>query len=1197
MKINTELAQNCFLLANRNNRVRFITFLILFFVFQYSGYAADLITWSTDITQPSDTSTNQNPTSVTTFNGSIYYIYVNPARQMVVAKKTGNTVVKDTVFNLEMGLDEKYHVCPVIGVDKKGYIHIAGDMHNDGWKYFKTNKPEDISSWSRRYDLPGVGVTYPNFFYDKNREMYICFRHRKDDGTGGNQRVGLMKYNTENSTFTMLGGISYTEKDGTSATTKTMGWGNGWGGNDCWYIKPGHRVYFDNNNRMHFICTLINVCLGTFASTDVYSPSLMRGGYESNTHILYAYSDDLGTSWHKIDSSLITSLPLTVDNATIALDRTANHDIIGGECELGAFDTNHPIISYKLFSDNTLHSLRWNGTSWVEITLPGGRSTNIFMSRGNGYSAWYNGSYIDYTKDGINWTSQCGTPTQFPKGLNGVGATGLDREYFKQTGNFRYLGTFNYYTTTSIFTLKSNIGNSSNVVPTSVSLSPATTTISVGVLKQLTATIIPSNSTNTNLIWSSSDASVASVDAYGVITAQKCGTATITVTTQDGSKTATCVVTVTGGGAVSSVSLSKTSLSITKSGLPQQISAYVLPTNACNSTVSWSTSNAAVATVNEIGQISGVEVGNCVITCKTSDGNKTATCNVTVTQGLNLITNGEFDNGKTDWTLVASYPAVGTFDVVTGAALSGTNAACVTVSSIKTAATDISLRHNFPIQNGKTYCISFQAKALSAQKIYVGISNNWTQTSVNLTTSVKKYSYQFTADNTNNTTYLVFGLGYNPNTVYIDNVYISEVGGVDVTGVVLNQTSSTMLVGDNLQLIPTVTPSNADVQTVTWSSSNPFVANVDDQGKVTAIADGMATITATTIDGYYTATCTISVTSINVSVTDINVSPSTATLTTGRSIQLSTTITPANASNQNINWSSGNTSVATVSSSGLVTAVALGSTAITATTQDGNKSSYCGVVVSNNSTVLTSQTPSGTGTDGPYDLGMKFKSSQSGVISKIRYYKPATETGAHTGRIWSDTGTQLATSAFTNESASGWQETVLATPLNITANTTYVVAVNSNSAYAQSSSGFLSVVSNGSLSTVADGKNGIYGNVGVFPTNFYSSTNYFRDVYFGVLPIISSVNDTSLEADIKMYPNPNSGNQFFIQLNKSVLVDNTLITITDLSARIIYQKEINVIENIDGRISVTPHITAKGIYLIRVSSNDFVTKTLKLIIH
>ena len=152
--------------------------------------------------------------------------------------------------------------------------------------------------------------------------------------------------------------------------------------------------------------------------------------------------------------------------------------------------------------------------------------------------------------------------------------------------------------------------------------------------------------------------------------------------------------------------------------------------------------------------------------------------------------------------------------------------------------------------------------------------------------------------------------------------------------------------------------------------------------------------------------------------------------------------------------------------------------------------------------VFTTETPAqfktdGTGSAGDYELGMEFRSGKSGQISAIRYYKAPSETGTHTGRIWSSTGTLLASVTFTNETASGWQQQTLATPLNIQANTTYVVSVNSNTYYAFTSNGLGTTLTNGDLSAVADGSNGVYDfTPGSFPAQSYQNSNYFRDVVF-----------------------------------------------------------------------------------------------------
>ncbi|WP_392479074.1 N,N-dimethylformamidase beta subunit family domain-containing protein [Nostoc sp. C110] len=155
----------------------------------------------------------------------------------------------------------------------------------------------------------------------------------------------------------------------------------------------------------------------------------------------------------------------------------------------------------------------------------------------------------------------------------------------------------------------------------------------------------------------------------------------------------------------------------------------------------------------------------------------------------------------------------------------------------------------------------------------------------------------------------------------------------------------------------------------------------------------------------------------------------------------------------------------------------------------------------NSQTILTTQVPSiPNATDNaPYELGMKFRSAKGGKISAIRFWKAASETGTHIGKIWTATGTLLESVTFANETASGWQEQLLETPVNIQANTTYVVSVNANAYYVATYDQLASSIVNGDLSTVADGNNGVYNtNPNSFPTSSYRNSNYYRDIAFVV---------------------------------------------------------------------------------------------------
>ena len=176
---------------------------------------------------------------------------------------------------------------------------------------------------------------------------------------------------------------------------------------------------------------------------------------------------------------------------------------------------------------------------------------------------------------------------------------------------------------------------------------------------------------------------------------------------------------------------------------------------------------------------------------------------------------------------------------------------------------------------------------------------------------------------------------------------------VAVTGVSLDKTTLTLAAGENAKLTATVTPANATNKNVTWSSSDDAIATVDSKGNVTANAAGTATITATTKDGNKTAECKVTVTGTSVAVTGVSLDKTTLTLAAGENAKLTATVTPANATNKNVTWSSSDEAIATVDSEGKVTANAAGTATITVTTEDGNKTATCTVTVTGTSVAVT----------------------------------------------------------------------------------------------------------------------------------------------------------------------------------------------------------------------------------------------------
>jgi Domain of unknown function (DUF4082)/Bacterial Ig domain/Secretion system C-terminal sorting domain len=157
------------------------------------------------------------------------------------------------------------------------------------------------------------------------------------------------------------------------------------------------------------------------------------------------------------------------------------------------------------------------------------------------------------------------------------------------------------------------------------------------------------------------------------------------------------------------------------------------------------------------------------------------------------------------------------------------------------------------------------------------------------------------------------------------------------------------------------------------------------------------------------------------------------------------------------------------------------------------------------SNIFTTQIPvAATGNDGQaIELGVKFRSSVAGYITGIRFYKTSGNTGTHTGELYSSTGTRLAQTVFSGETATGWQQVLFSTPVAITANTTYVASYHSSAGnYVGTANYFTAAVVNSPLTGLAsgtDGANGVYNysTTPVFPNSSPGNApNYWVDVVF-----------------------------------------------------------------------------------------------------
>ncbi len=376
-------------------------------------------------------------TSVTTApNGDIYSAWMDENRNLKVSKITiANNV--NTIEILRNNMQEnKYHVRPSIVLDKLGYVHVAADMHNQNWVYYRSLNPFDITpSNFEMVTPPGYLITYPNFFKDKNDDLYITFRHKvkpvPNHFTVGSSGGGIIRYDAVTKVFTMLGGTDH-------GLDKTLVWVNMGGAGTLnvstgittpsHYQQPNIRLFFDNNNRMHMTCTLIN------------QPT--TGASDANTHVLYAYSDNGGNSFKRINGDAITSLPMGPNAGpslmTVVTSRTQAD--ITADCYIGAFDTNKPVVSWRSAGEGSRIAF-WNGASW-QLIAPGGSSAGRKLySRRNGETLFFTPEF-NYLHRTFNGGASFQQYTFNPKYLNTASQPTeseiVDADYYLKTGNVRY---------------------------------------------------------------------------------------------------------------------------------------------------------------------------------------------------------------------------------------------------------------------------------------------------------------------------------------------------------------------------------------------------------------------------------------------------------------------------------------------------------------------------------------------------------------------------------------------------------------------------------------------------------------------------------------------------------------------------------------------------------------------------------------
>lgn len=492
--------------------------------------------------------------------------------------------------------------------------------------------------------------------------------------------------------------------------------------------------------------------------------------------------------------------------------------------------------------------------------------------------------------------------------------------------------------------------------------------LSIGASFVLKAIISPSNADNQKIIWTVENSSVVDYvdnqDGSATIKGLKVGTSKVTARTDDGGFMSSCNVTV--GVGVEKIELDKSELSL-KKGESASLKATIFPENASDKSLKWGSSDVSVATVDAYGNVKAEGNGEATVFVSSSDGGFTAYCNVKVgtsVTGISLdpreftletigssftikpvISPEDASDLGVVWesadTKVVSVASDGTVTAIgpgTTTVTATTNDGSFTsncVVSVKSPAQHVSLdKTSLKLLEGESGKLTATVYPLnSTQKTLTWVSDHPDVASV---------------DNEGNVTARKAGTATVTVKVAEKVTAVCKVTVISrVTGISMSETTVELKPGEKHQLEATVLPQNASNAEVTWYSDKESVAKVSQLGLVSAVSTGEATIHVVTSDGGKMATCLVKV---GTPVKGITLSISSKTLYVGDpSLDISATLTPANATDKSLEWSSSDPEVASIAPGAALHAVIKplkpGKTTITATTKDGGFTASCEVTV------------------------------------------------------------------------------------------------------------------------------------------------------------------------------------------------------------------------------------------------------------
>jgi len=432
---------------------------------------------------------------------------------------------------------------------------------------------------------------------------------------------------------------------------------------------------------------------------------------------------------------------------------------------------------------------------------------------------------------------------------------------------------------------------------------------------QLTVDVKPNNASNKTVLWTSGNENVATVDSNGNVLAVSSGETIITATSVDGKVSSSARVVVVKESKqpetvpVSSITFKETNNYVldTKGNNNTKLEVVINPSNATDQTVRWSSSNSEVAIVDDTGRVTALSAGSSKITVSTPDGQISSSATVTVKEPeptIVPITDIQFTEG-TEYLL-------NTEEQPTKQLRVRINPSDATDKTLIWSSSDENV---VVVEDGFIEAIAPGEATINVRNVDGTVSANAHVRVESPVNQIKVQDIRFSA-----------------------RIYK------------MNKVANNFLALD-----AQVLPSNATVKTLTWESTDPSVAAVDENGIVTALSGGSTRIIVTSADGEVTETVHIEVEEeeVETPVSDIKFSQKSYNidLETTKTLKLNPIILPEEASNKNLTWTSSNSEVAEVDDNGKVSILGVGSTSIIATSADGEVTESVRVVVGSNSRV------------------------------------------------------------------------------------------------------------------------------------------------------------------------------------------------------------------------------------------------------